>query len=109
MHTFTADKSYIFSKNREIREIDETGSGIENIWETTYLGKVTNDDNGRTLFKSSIIDFLNELKNNRAITVIDVNNIAVEAGSDVDSVVATLAIKLLDSMEFLYMTVNINK
>ena len=50
MYTFTADKSYIFSKNRVIREIDETGSGIENIWETTYLGKVTNNDNGRTLF-----------------------------------------------------------
>ena len=61
------------------------------------------------LFKSSIIDFLNELKNNRSITAFDVNNIAVEAGSDVDSVVAILAIKLLDSMEFLYMTVNINK
>ena len=108
LHTFI-DKSYIFSKNRVIRELDEIGSSIESIWENTYLGKVTNNDNGRTLFKSSIIDYLTELQNRSAIDEFDVNNIIVEPGNDIDAVVASIAVKPLDSMEFLYMTVNINR
>ena len=108
LHTFT-DKSYIFSKNRVIRELDEIGSGIERIWETTYLGKVTNNENGRTLFKSSIIDYLTELQNRGAIDEFDSNSIIVEAGDDIDAVIASIAIKPLDSMEFLYMTVNIDQ
>lgn len=106
LHTFTS-KSYIFSKNRIIRELDEIGSGIENIWETTYLGKVTNNANGLTLFRSSIINYLTGLRNEGAIDEFDSNNVIVEAGEDIDAVVASLSIKPLDSMEFLYMTVNI--
>lgn len=108
LHTFT-EKSYIFSKNRVIRELDEIGSGVASIWENTYLGKVTNDINGRTLFKSSIIDFLTELRNRGAIEEFDTDSIAVDIGENIDAVVATLAIRPLDSMEFLYMTVNINE
>lgn len=108
LHTFT-DKSYIFSKNRVIRELDEIGSGIEDIWERTYLGKVTNNDDGRTLFKSSIINYLTELQNKGAISDFDSNAVIVEAGNDIDAVLASIAIKPLDSMEFLYMTVNIEQ
>lgn len=108
LHTFK-EKSYIFTKNRVIRELDEIGSEIENIWEKTYLGKVTNSEDGRTLFKSSIISYLTELQNIGAISEFDSNNVVVEAGSDIDSVLASIAVKPLDSMEFLYMTVNINQ
>ena len=107
LHTFT-NKSYAFSKNRVIRELDETGSGIENIWETTYLGKVTNNTDGLTLFRSSIINYLTELENNNIIDIFDASNVVVVEGDDVDSVVASILVKPLDSMEFLYMTVNID-
>lgn len=109
LHTFTGDKNYIFSKNRVIRELDEIGSSIEDIWETTYLGKVSNTDDGRTLFKSSIINYLTELQNKGAIQDFDSDTVSVEAGSDIDSVIASIAIKPVDSMEFLYMTVNVNQ
>ena len=108
LHTFN-QKSYIFSKNRVIRELDEIGSQIESIWETTYLGKVTNNEAGRTLFKSSIISYLTELVNQGAIDTFDVDYVSVEAGTDIDSVIASIAVKPLDSMEFLYMTVNIDQ
>lgn len=108
LHTFN-QKSYIFSKNRVIRELDEIGSGIARIWENTYLGKVSNDENGRVLFKSSIIDFLTELRNQGGIDEFDTEGITVDAGENIDAVVATLAVKPLDSMEFLYMTVDINQ
>jgi len=107
LHTFT-DKTYIFSKNRVIRELDEIGSSIENIWETTYLGKVSNDANGIALFKSSIIDYLTSLQNRGAITEFDAYSVIVERGNDIDTILASIAVKPLDSMEILYMTVSIN-
>lgn len=108
LHNFTADKTYIFSKNRVIRELDGIGSGIEDIWEQTYLGKVNNNADGRTLFRSSIIDFLTTLLNEGAINEFDSESVIVEAGDDVDSVLASIAVRPVDSMELLYMTVHIS-
>lgn len=109
LHTFSLDKSYIFSKNRVIRELDEIGASIESIWETTYLGKVSNTEDGRTLFKSSIIDYLTTLQNKGAIVDFDSAAVNVSAGQDIDSVIASIAVKPVDSMEFLYMTVNVEQ
>jgi len=108
LHSFTATKSYVFSKNRVIRELDTIGAAIEDIWETTYLGKVTNNNNGRLQFKSSIINYLADLVNQGAIDEFDPDRVIVEAGEDVDEVIASIAVKPLDSMEYLYMTVNIS-
>lgn len=107
LHTFSNDKNYSFSKNRIIRELDEIGSSIVNIWETTYLGKVSNNDSGRTLFKSSIINYLTTLANKGAIQDFDSSKVIVEPGNDIDSVIASIAIKPVDSMEFLYMTIDV--
>ena len=109
LHTFTIDKNYTFSKNRVIRELDEIGASIENIWETTYLGKVSNNEDGRTLFKSSIINYLTELENRGAIQDFDADRVEVIAGEDIDSVIANIAIKPVDSMEFLYLTINVEQ
>jgi hypothetical protein len=109
LHTYTSEKDYVFSKNRVIRELDEIGSAIESIWENTYLGKVSNDDNGRMLFKSSIINYLSDLQNRGAIQDFDSASVEVIAGQDIDSVIANIAIKPVDSMEFLYMTVNVEQ
>lgn len=107
LHTFTATKNYSFSKNKIIRILDEIGSYVEDIWETTYMGKVPNNDNGRTLFKSSIINYLTDLQNNDIITDFDSSKVEVTAGQDIDSVIASIAIKPVDSMEYLYMVINV--
>lgn len=107
LHTFTAIKGYDFSKNRVIRELDGIGTGIEDIWETTYLGKVSNNEAGRTLFRSSLINYLTGLENDGAIEDFDPDSVVVEPGDDVDSVIASIVIKPVDSMEFLYLTINV--
>lgn len=109
LHIFDDDTNYLFSKNRIIRELDYIGSSIEDIWETTYLGKVSNTEDGRTLFKSSIINYLSGLQNKGAIQDFDKNSVVVEPGNDIDTVIASIAVKPVDSMEFLYMTVNVNQ
>lgn len=107
LHQFDEEKSYIFSKNRVIRELDEIGSYIATIWENTYLGKVTNNEAGRTLFKSSIIDYLTILQNQGIIEDVNSDLVEVVIGDDIDTVIASIAVKPLDSMEILYMTVNV--
>lgn len=107
LHTFTTERSYTFSKNRVIRTLDEIGTSICSIWENTYLGKVSNNDAGRTLFKSSIINYLSELQNIGAIQNFESDKVEVIAGGDIDSVVANIAVQPVDSMEILYMTINV--
>lgn len=100
------DKSYAFSKNRVIRTLDAINNDIVKLWEDTFIGKVDNDDTGLNLFKTAVISYLNQLVSLRAIDTFDSNNdITVEKGQDIESIVASIAIKPIDSMEKLYLTV----
>lgn len=108
LHNYTDDLDYNFTKNRVIRVLDEIGTSIETIWENTFLGKVSNNDDGRDLFKSSIISYLQDLQTKGAIQEFNGSgDVTVEAGDTIDSVVATIRVKPVDSMEFLYLTVNV--
>ena len=108
LHNYGDDLSYDFTKNRVIRTLDEIGSSIQSIWENTYLGKVTNNDDGRNLFKSSITTYLQDLQNIGAIQNFGGStDVDVEAGNNIDSVIATIRVQPLDAMEFLYLTVNV--
>ena len=103
---YGTDKSYAFTKNRVIRCLDGINNDIVKLWEDTFVGKVDNNDTGRNLFKTSIISYLNELVSLGAINEFDTDSdITVEAGNDIESVVASIAITPVDSMEKLYLTV----
>ena len=109
LHTFTPVKSYAFSKNRVSRVLDEIGTTISSIWETTFLGKVSNNEDGRNIFKSTIISYLTSLQDIGAIQEFEGNSdVTVEAGEAIDAVEAEIRIKPVDSMEFLYMTISVN-
>ena len=106
LHTFTPEKGYAFSKNRVIRTLDEINNSVALIFERNYIGKVSNNADGRNIFKSDIISYLNDLQAISAIQNFDsAVDIQVEAGQNIDSVAANLAIQPVDSMEKLYMTV----
>lgn len=108
LHTFTQDKNREFSKNRVLRTLDEINNTITLTFERSYLGKVNNNDTGRTSFKADCIHYLNSLQENGAIQNFDpTQDIVVSQGNDVDSVVVDLGIQPVDSMEKLYMTVNV--
>lgn len=106
LHTFTAEKNYIFSKNRVIRCLDDIATQVTTLFETGFIGKVNNDESGRTLFKGAIIGYLAELQAQGAIQNFDsTTDITVSAGNDIESVVCGIAVQPIDSMEKLYMTV----
>lgn len=109
LHTFTVDKNYAFSKNRVIRCLDEIGNSVALIFNRNYAGKVDNDDIGRNQFKTELISFVDQLVGIRAVTNFDgAKDVIVLPGTAVDAVVVDLTIQPVDSMEKLYMTVNVN-
>jgi hypothetical protein len=106
LHTFTTEKPYSFSKNRVIRTLDGVNNDIALMFQKGYLGKVSNNEDGRNLFKASVIGYLNTLQGLSAIQNFDsATDVIISAGEAIDSVVADLAIQPVDSMEKVYMTV----
>lgn len=109
LHTYSKDRNYNFSKNRVMRTLDEIGTTTVQTWEDTYMGKVDNDSTGRSLFKADLVQYGNELQRLRGIQEFEgTDDIEVSQGRDLDSVLCTWAVKPVDSMEKLYMTVNVN-
>lgn len=110
-HTFTTDKNYEFSKNRVLRTLDEIGTSLKDVWEQTYMGKVDNNEKYRNLFKTDIDNYLKTLEGLGAIQEYvssgGMDNITLKQGAELDIVVAELYIKPVDSMEFLYATINV--
>ena len=109
LHTFTVDKNYAFSKNRVIRCLDEIGNTVALTFNRNYAGKVDNTSVGRNQYKTELISFMDALVNIGAIQNFDgAGDITVLPGVAVDAVVVDLTVQPVDSMEKLYMTVNVN-
>lgn len=109
LQEFTADKNYAFSKNRVIRVLDQIGNDVALIFNRNYAGKADNDDSGRDLFKTEIISLFDTLQGISAIQNFEgADDITVLPGEAVDSVVVDVVVQPVDSMEKLYMTVNVN-
>lgn len=106
--SFTPDRSRAFSKNRVIRVLDSLGNDIKRIFDQFYIGKVSNNDDGRALLKAEIVSYLNTLQGLGAIQNFDSQtDIAVAPGTDVDAVLVELSIQPVDSIEKIYMTVEV--
>jgi hypothetical protein len=109
LHTFTADKGYAFCKNRVIRCLDEIGNTAALTFNRNYAGKMDNNDTGRNVYKAELISYIDSLENINAVTNFEgPADITVLPGESVDAVVVDITIQPVDSMEKLYMTVNVN-
>lgn len=109
LHSFTAYKNKEFSKNRVIRVLDEIGNTSALIFNRNYAGKINNDDNGRNLFKGELINLCTTLSDLGALqNFAGADDINVMRGVDIDAVVVDFTIQPVDSMEKLYMTVNVS-
>ena len=109
LHTFTADKNYVFSKNRVIRCLDELANTAALVFNRNYAGKLHNDAIGRSQYKAELISQMDTLVGINAITNFDgASDVTVLPGESIDSVVVDLTVQPVDSMEKMYMTVNVN-
>jgi hypothetical protein len=111
INTFTnysPTKGKAFHKNRVIRVLQSFGNDAQTIYSKYYIGKVDNDDDGRSLLKAELINYCNILLGIHAIQNFTAKtDIAVTAGDDTDAVVIGANIQPVDSVEKIYMTVTV--
>lgn len=105
--TFTTQKSKAFSKNRLIRVLDGINNDIANIFESNYVGKIDNNPDGRSLLRATLIEYFNELQRLNAIQNFAPEDVTVNAGEDANAVVIDCYIQPVDSVEKIYITVNL--
>jgi hypothetical protein len=106
--TVTTDKGKAFTKNRLIRTIDGINNDITTIFESNYVGKVDNNEDGRSLLRATLIEYFNELQRMNAIQNFQPEDVTVSPGADSDAVVIDCYIQPVDSVEKIYITVNLS-
>ncbi len=106
--TYTTEKSNLFRKNRVIRTIDGINNDITEIFESNYVGKVNNNADGRSLLKTNLIEYFKTLQDMAAIQNFTAEDVTVSPGNDSDAVVIDCYIQPVDSIEKIYITVNLS-
>lgn len=106
LHTYTQKRTPPFSKNRVIRALDEMSNTKVQIWESDFIGKIDNNDMGRTLLYNQIVKIIKNLISVGAFAESDYS-VVVEQGDDVDKVRTYEQVRPVDSMEQLYSYVTV--
>ncbi len=105
---FTPEKGKQFSKNRVIRVLDGVANDLKNVFETYYIGKVSNNADGRNLFRKECIKYMEQLQNSNAIQNFDgQKDVTVSAGSASDGVYIEVNVQPVDAVEKIYMKVQV--
>lgn len=106
--SITVEKGQQFKKNRVIRTLDGINNDVVEIFEANYIGKVNNNAGGRSLLRATLIEYFNELQRLSAIQNFVAEDVTVEKGIDSDAVVIECFVQPVDSIEKMYITVNLS-
>ena len=104
----TDTEGAVFQENQTIRVCDQFAIDVSNKFNTTYLGKVPNDADGRVALRSDIISIANQLQELRALEDFADDDVTVEQGNTKKDVVVNVSLTPVVAMAKLYMTVKIN-
>ena len=72
-------------------------------------GKYDNDPDVQTILKTALIDYFNGMARRKAINGFDSDKIVIADGVEINAVTVDVAVRLLGSMEFAYINVNLNR
>lgn len=106
--TVTPREGAEFKKNRVMRVIMQFCNDTYEYFSLYFIGKVDNNDNGRSLLRKWCVGYLNEMQANNGIQNFVADDITVEQGNNVDSVIVNVAIQPVDAIEKIYMTVTVS-
>ncbi len=106
--TITVEKGKQFTKNRVIRTIDGINNDVTKIFESNYVGKIDNNADGRSLLRATLIEYFNELQRLNAIQNFRPEDVTVSKGNDSDAVIIECFIQPTDSVEKIYIAVNLS-
>lgn len=104
--TVTDAKPEDFKKNLVIRTLDKYSMDLQKLLDTKAIGKIRNSVDGRNQIKGLISDMtVKNYLNIGAIEDFTASDITVEMGSARDSIIATVGIKVVDTVDKIYITV----
>ena len=103
--TFTDAKSDDFASNQAIRVLDQSGNDIAALFNTKYLGKITNNDAGRVSFWSDVVTYNQGLEKQEAIQEFDPESVVVVQGETKTSIICGYEVQPTSCMEKLYSTI----
>lgn len=105
--TTTVEKGKQFKKNRIIRVLNGINNDITTIFESNYVGKTNNNVDGQSLLRGTLIEYFNALQALSAIQNFVPEDVTVLPGTDSDAVVINCYIQPVDSVEKMFITVNL--
>lgn len=106
--TFTDEYGKPFRKNRVIRLVSTIANDIYSQFSANFIGVVNNNEAGRAQFKTAIVGYLQEIQDNQGIQNFTADDVEVLPGNDIDSIVVNVAIQVVDSVEKIYMTIEVS-
>lgn len=105
--TTTPTEGAEFKKNRIMRVIMQFCNDTYEYFSKYFIGKVDNNDQGRALLRKWIIGYLNEMQANNGVQNFNADDVSVEQGNTVDSVLINAAIQPVDAIEKVYVLVTV--
>lgn len=106
--SFSVDKGQEYSKNRVMRVLNQFCNDVYRQFSLYYIGKVDNNETGRGLLKGWIVGYLNEMQANGGIQNFVADDVTVQQGNSVDSVLVGVWLQPVDAIEKIYMDVAVS-
>lgn len=100
-----AEQNEDFKYNQTIRVIDQIANDIAYLFNTKYLGRIQNNASGRISLWNDIVSHHKQLETMGAIENFKSENVVVQAGETIRSVVVQDTITITGTMSQLFMTV----
>ncbi|MEO3944102.1 phage tail sheath family protein [Gorillibacterium sp. CAU 1737] len=106
--SYTPEKGKSFSKNRTLRVLDGLAGDWKKVYESYYIGKVDNNADGRSLFRNECVKLAEQYQNMGALQNLKpADDIQVLPGADADSILVEATLQPVDSIEKIYMKVQV--
>lgn len=106
--TYTEDIGQVYSKNRVMRLCNTIANDIFQQFSESFIGVVNNNEQGRARFQASIVGYLQQIQDNQGIQNFTSDDVEVLAGSAIDAIVVNVAIQAVDSVEKVYLSLEIS-
>lgn len=105
MVTFSPDFGRPFRKNRVLRLCSTIANDVYQKFSENFIGVVHNNPPGRSRFQAVIVGYLLDIQANGGIQEFSASDVEVLPGGEIDAVVVNLALKVVDAVEKIYLTV----
>lgn len=106
--SFTEDIGQVYQKNRIIRLVSTIANDVYRQFSANFIGVVNNNEAGRARFKTAIVGYLEDIQANQGIQNFTSDDVEVLPGTAIDAIVVNVAIQAVDSVEKIYMTIEVS-